>query len=148
MRFVSSLASARSLTLALVVIAWPCIVSAHPGHGGIGAGDHDHVQWLDGLVHSLIALPVILSSWLFALLACNFPGRGWRGLSWLGAAATGAAVAAFHLNAGWAMGVQVSFLTGSCLGAISWYAVGRVALPFIAGCSMCHASPERMNRSR
>jgi len=148
MRFVSPLASARILTLALVIITWPSIVSAHPGHGGIGAGDHDHVQWLDGVMHSLIALPVLLSSWLFALLAFTFPGRSWRGLSWLGAAATGAAVAAFHLNAGWAMGEQVSFMAGSGLGAISWYVVGRMALPCILRHLMHHASSERMSRSR
>lgn len=148
MRFVSSLASTRILTLAMVMIAWPSIVSAHPGHGGIGAGDHDHLQWLDGFTHSLIALPVVWSSLLFALLACNFPSRSWRGLSWLGAAATGAALAAFHLNAEWAMWQQVAFLTGSCLGAISWYLVGRMAISFIARCLMHQASPERMSGSR
>lgn len=133
MRFLSAASSLRLATLAFLLVGCPAMVLAHPGHGGIGAGEHHHGQWVDGILHSLIALPVILTSLTLAVsVAASSSVRRWESLSWLGAAAIGSVFAAFHLNVEWSTWQQLSYLIGSSLGAVLWCAVGRMAAGFLA----------------
>jgi hypothetical protein len=133
MRSLSVLTSIRLATLAFLLVGCPAIALAHPGHGGIGAGEHDHGQWMDGIVHSLIALPVILSSMLLSVaVLLRSKNQRWDLVSWFGAAAIGCFFAAFHLNADWTVWQQVSYLFGSTLGAVVWYAAARGAVGLVA----------------
>lgn len=132
MRFLSASSSLCLATLAFLLVGCPAMLLAHPGHGGIGAGEHHHGQWVDGILHSLIALPVILSSLTLAVsVMASFSFRRWESLGWLGAAVIGCAFAAFHLNVEWSAWQQISYLIGSSLGAVLWYAAGRIAAGLI-----------------
>lgn len=133
MRFLSASSSIRFATMAFLLVACPAIALAHPGHGGVGAGEHNHGQWVDGILHSLIAVPVILSSMLLVVSAvASSAMRRWESLNWLGAAAIGVVFAAFHLNMEWSVWQQVSYLLGSSLGAVLWYAAGRLGTGLVA----------------
>lgn len=133
MRSISVSTSVRLAALAFLLVGCPAIALAHPGHGGIGAGEHDHGQWMDGILHSLIALPVILSSMLLSVaVVLRSKNQRWDSLSWFGAAAIGCLFAAFHLNADWTMWQQVSYLLGSSLGAVVWYSAGRLVTGLVA----------------
>jgi hypothetical protein len=133
MRFLSASTSIRLAAIAFLLVGCPAIALAHPGHGGVGAGEQDHGQWVDGVLHSLIAVPVILSSMLLAVsVVASSMIRRWESLSWLGAAAIGCVFAAFHLNVEWTVWQQVSYLLGSSMGAVLWYAAGRLATGVVA----------------
>jgi hypothetical protein len=133
MRAISVSTSIRLATLAFLLVACPAVGLAHPGHGGIGAGEQDHGQWIDGIVHSLIALPVVLSSSVLSVaVVLRVKNQRWESLSWFGAAAMGCFFAAFHLNSDWTVWQQVSYLFGSSLGAVLWYVAARVTVGLIA----------------
>lgn len=133
MRSLSVSTLIRLAALAFLLVGCPAIALAHPGHGGIGAGEHGHGQWMDGILHSLIALPVILSSSVLSVaVVLRSKNQRWDSLSWFGAAAIGCLFAAFHLNADWTMWQQVSYLLGSSLGAVVWYAAARGVVGLVA----------------
>lgn len=133
MRFLSASTSIRLAAIAFLLVGCPAIALAHPGHGGVGAGEHNHGQWVDGILHSLIAVPVMLSSMLLVVsVVASSAMRRWESLNWLGAAAIGVVFAAFHLNVEWTLWQQFSYLLGSSMGAVLWFAAGRLATGAVA----------------
>lgn len=129
MHFPSVPTSIRFALTACFVLGYPAVVWAHPGHGGIGAGEHEHWLFVDGVMHSALSMLVLLTSLLMSVITVVGFGRRWESLSWLGVAVIGCAFAAFHLDAQWSMWQQISYLFGSSVGALGWYALGcRLAL--------------------
>ena len=107
----------------VMIAASPSLVWGHPGHGGLGSGEHSHFSVVEGIVHSLIAIPLFLPVIALGVWAGY---RRTQVVSRIGFAASvvlGCAVSRFHLDPAWTLFEQIGFIIGAGSGALILFMV-------------------------
>jgi len=101
-------------SLLLTLACLPQIALAHPGHSDFTAHTSEHLTMIDGMFHSLIALPSLLLAMALGMLLAKCSQRFRVGIA-LAAPVTSCAIASYHLDAATSIAGQLPFLIGAAL---------------------------------
>ncbi|MEY4567022.1 MAG: hypothetical protein RLY14_1992 [Planctomycetota bacterium] len=102
-----------ALTLMLIALALlPQIALAHPGHSDFTAHVPQQLTVIDGMLHSLIALPSLLLAVALGTLLAKSSGQFRLGIA-LVAPIASCAIASYHLDAAVSIASQLPFLVGA-----------------------------------
>lgn len=100
--------------LALTLACIPQIALAHPGHSDFTTHTPEHLTMIDGMLHSLIALPSLLLAIALGMLLAK-SGQQYRFVIALAAPVTSCVIASYHLDAAVSIASQLPFMVGAAL---------------------------------
>lgn len=107
----------RTAVLPLLLLTFACLPQfalAHPGHSDFTTHTSEHLTMIDGMFHSLIALPSLLLAMALGMLLAK-SSQQYRFVTALAAPVTSCVIASYHLDAAVSIASQLPFLVGAAL---------------------------------
>ena len=111
--------------LLLTLACLPQIALAHPGHSDFTAHAPNHLTMIDGMLHSLIALPSLLLAMALGILLAK-SSQPFRVVIALAAPVTSCVIASYHLDEAESIASQLPFLAGAAFAG--WIACQATSL--------------------
>jgi hypothetical protein len=107
----------------VMIAASPSLVWGHPGHGGLGSGEHSRISVAEGIVHSLIAIPLLLPVIGLGVWAGSYRTQVVSRIGFVASVALGCGVSRFHLDPAWTLLAQIGFIFGAGASALILFVV-------------------------